>query len=66
MVKRLILAWGTYVILTYVMVLLGPKDAVQYRWLGGQLRARVSAPRWAQPSSCCSGSAIRLSAPITG
>jgi hypothetical protein len=34
---RLALAGGTYAFLTYVMVLLEPKDRVQYRWLGGEL-----------------------------
>ena len=39
---RLALAATTYGILTYVMVLLEPKDRVLYRWLGGQFaRARL-------------------------
>jgi hypothetical protein len=34
---RLALAGGTYGCLSYVMVLLEPKDRVLYRWLGGEL-----------------------------
>ena len=33
---RLALAGGTYAYLSYVMVLLEPKDRVLYRWLGGE------------------------------
>ncbi|HEY0301542.1 MAG TPA: hypothetical protein VGC36_09430, partial [Rhizomicrobium sp.] len=35
---RLLLAGTTYAVLTYVMVLLEPKDRVHYRWMQGQLR----------------------------
>ncbi len=34
---RLMLATTTFGVLTYIMVLLEPKDRVLYRWLGGQL-----------------------------
>jgi hypothetical protein len=34
---RLLLAGTTYVALTYVMVLLEPKDRVHYRWMAGQM-----------------------------
>jgi hypothetical protein len=36
---RLGLALSTYAVLTYLMVLLEPKDRVLYRWLGSLLRA---------------------------
>ena len=36
---RLLLALTTYGILTYLMVLLEPKDRVHYRWMEGQFRA---------------------------
>jgi hypothetical protein len=36
---RLLLAATTFAGLTYVMVLLEPKDRVQYRWIEGQVRA---------------------------
>src|ERR1043166_862604 len=36
---RLGLALSTYAVLTYLMVLLEPKDRVLYRWLGALLRA---------------------------
>jgi hypothetical protein len=36
---RLALALGTYLILTYTMVLFEPKDRVQFRWLAGQFSA---------------------------
>ncbi|HEY4942182.1 MAG TPA: hypothetical protein VII56_12215 [Rhizomicrobium sp.] len=35
---RLLLAGTTYALLTYVMVLLEPKDRVHYRWMEGQVR----------------------------
>lgn len=35
---RLLLAGTAYSVLTYVMVLLEPKDRVHYRWMQGQLR----------------------------
>jgi hypothetical protein len=35
---RLLLAGTTYAVLTYVMVLLEPKDRVHYRWMEGQVR----------------------------
>ena len=35
---RLLLAGTTYAVLTYVMVLLEPKDRVHYRWMEGQFR----------------------------
>jgi len=34
---RLLLAGTTFAVLTYVMVLLEPKDRVLYRWIGGRL-----------------------------
>lgn len=36
---RLVLAGTAYVVLTYVMVLLEPKDRVHYRWMAGQIAA---------------------------
>ena len=36
---RLLLAGTTYAVLTYIMVLLEPKDRVHYRWMEGQFRA---------------------------
>ncbi|MGZ5999766.1 MAG: hypothetical protein ACXWLC_10300, partial [Rhizomicrobium sp.] len=36
---RLLLAGTTYAVLTYVMVLLEPKDRVHYRWMAGQFGA---------------------------
>jgi len=35
---RLLLAGTTYGVLTYMMVLLEPKDRVHYRWMEGQIR----------------------------
>ncbi|HEX4534921.1 MAG TPA: hypothetical protein VH000_11865, partial [Rhizomicrobium sp.] len=35
---RLALAATTFCVLTYIMVLLEPKDRVQFRWLGSQVR----------------------------
>jgi hypothetical protein len=35
---RLLLAGTTYGVLTYIMVLLEPKDRVHYRWMQGQIR----------------------------
>jgi hypothetical protein len=35
---RLLLAGTTFAMLTYVMVLLEPKDRVHYRWMQGQIR----------------------------
>jgi len=35
---RLLLAGPTYGVLTYMMVLLEPKDRVHYRWMEGQIR----------------------------
>src|ERR1700743_395413 len=35
---RLLLAGTTYGVLTYIMVLLEPKDRVHYRWMEGQIR----------------------------
>lgn len=44
---RLGLALTAYVILTYLMVLLEPKDRVLYRWLGGQLsQGGIGAALW--------------------
>ncbi len=41
---RLVLAVTTYVVLTYLMVLLEPKDIVHYRWIGAQFgKGRVGA-----------------------
>ncbi len=41
---RLALAGGIYAFLSYVMVLLEPKDRVLYRWLGGELgKGRVGS-----------------------
>jgi len=41
---RLLLAASMYAVLTYVMVLLEPKDRVHYRWLGSQLaHGRIGA-----------------------
>ena len=37
--RRLALAMSAFGILTYVMVLLEPKDRVLYRWMGGQIAA---------------------------
>jgi hypothetical protein len=37
--RRLAVVASTYGILTYVMVLLEPKDRVLYRWMGGQIAA---------------------------
>jgi len=34
---RLLLAMSGYAVLSYIMVILEPKDRVQYRWLGSQL-----------------------------
>ena len=65
-VKRLALAWATYVVLTYVMVFLEPKDTVQYRWLGAQLRAgRIasalsSMQSWMMSYAAVVGTAIAL------
>ena len=36
---RMLLAGTTYAVLTYVMVLLEPKDRVHYRWMAGQFGA---------------------------
>ena len=36
---RLLRAGSTFVLLTYVMVLLEPKDRVHYRWMSGQIAA---------------------------
>jgi len=36
---RLLLAMTAYAVLSYLMVILEPKDRVQYRWLGSQLSA---------------------------
>lgn len=44
---RLSLAASAFAALTYVMVLIEPKDRVHFRWLGAQLaRARVSSALW--------------------
>jgi hypothetical protein len=49
---RLALVATTYLVLTYVMVLLEPKDRVQYRWYGSQIvsghigRALASLQAW--------------------
>ena len=41
---RLALAGTTYAVLTYLMVVLEPKDRVHYRWLGSQIAAaRIGA-----------------------
>jgi hypothetical protein len=40
---RLLLAGTTYILLTYVMVLLEPKDRVHYRWMAGQIGAGHTA-----------------------
>jgi hypothetical protein len=37
--RRLTLTASTFAVLTYVMVLLEPKDRVLYRWMGGQIAA---------------------------
>jgi hypothetical protein len=36
---RLLLAGATFIVLTYIMVLLEPKDRVHYRWMAGQVSA---------------------------
>ena len=44
---RLGLAASTYATLTYLMVLLEPKDRVHFRWLGGQLtQGRLDRVAW--------------------
>ena len=43
---RLGLALTTYAILTYLMVILEPKDSVHYRWLGEQLGAGRLGAFW--------------------
>ena len=41
---RLALAMSTFGVLTYVMVLLEPKEPVLYRWMGAQIRAGHPGP----------------------
>ncbi|MBV9989714.1 MAG: hypothetical protein JOZ72_00340 [Alphaproteobacteria bacterium] len=45
-VLRLGLALATYAVLTYLMVILEPKDRVHYRWLGEQLGAGRLGAFW--------------------
>ena len=46
-VERLALGSATFVILAYAMVILEPKDRVQYRWLAQQLASgRIGAVLW--------------------
>jgi hypothetical protein len=64
---RVGLAFSTYVILTYVMVVLEPKDMVQYRWLGSQVRsgrigsALGSAQSWMMSYAAALATGVALS-----